>query len=405
MRLYILIQFLIVTSVNCLLNFYKIPKVKVRVTETLEHNERYCVAYYYWKDSMNLTKDSTRITLVLHATTGYIKYLAEQIVIWEGPISVALLVPTPHETECIFNKHKYCSKYNKFDILHFQVLEYFKYIFDTTKISLHFFFNKGNFDKCPHVILKGIKKPRGDVMEKFAKVLSFIKLSPKYFLNYPINAARNIARIGKRTRLFLSGDIENYSSLNYESKVSRLAEKEILNDNETNLVLVHRRFEIRETVPVPKLKTELYELYKNKKAYVFHWFFYKMGHNIPNLRSWFETEEDYNQTSISFTMLNKRHSWEPQFVGDDRVPFHDERFPYRIRSNSHLAHIMCFQNFSFAIMNDVFTVHKGIKKSLNVNEKIEKKSSWKVFFRLKNEFNRNLTRYYPHMKGKCRKLG
>uniref|UniRef100_A0A0K0FIU5 Beta-1,4-glucuronyltransferase 1 n=1 Tax=Strongyloides venezuelensis TaxID=75913 RepID=A0A0K0FIU5_STRVS len=405
MRLYILIQFLIVTSINCLLNLYKTPKVKVRVTETLEHNGRYCAAYYYWRDSMNLAKDSTRITLVLHATTEYIKYLAEQIVIWEGPMSVAFFVPTPQETECIFNKHKLCSKYDKLDILHFQILEYFRYLFDTSKISLHFFFNKGNFKKCPHVILKGIKKPSGDVMGKFAKALSLIKLSPKYFLNYPINTARNIARIGKRTRLFLSGDIENYSSSNYESKVSKLAEKVILNNNQTNLVLVHRRFEIRENAPVPKLKSELYELYKKKKAFVFHWFFYRIGHNIPRLKNWFKTEEDLNQTSISFTMLNKRYSWEPQFVGDDRVPFHDERFPYRIRSNSHLAHIMCFQNFSFAIMNNVFTVHKGIKMSLNVEEKKEKKNSWKDFFHLRIEFNRNLTRYYPHMKGQCKKMG
>uniref|UniRef100_A0A0K0FIU9 Beta-1,4-glucuronyltransferase 1 n=1 Tax=Strongyloides venezuelensis TaxID=75913 RepID=A0A0K0FIU9_STRVS len=408
MKLYVLTIVLIITSVNCYLkldfNFRKANKVKVRVLETLEHNKRYCVAYYYWRDSMNISKDSKRITLVLHATTGYIKYLAKQIDVWEGPISVAMFVPSPYKTECIFYKHKYCSKYSKFDIFHFQLMEYFKNIFDTTKISLHFFFNKGNFEKCPHVILSGMKKPRGDVMTKFAKTLLLIKTLPKYFRHYPINAARNIARIGKRTRLFLSGDIENYSSLNYESKVSRLAEKVILNNNETNLVLVHRRFEIPSRAPVPKLKSELYKLYKIKRAYVFHWFFYALGHHIPGLESWFQTEEDLNQTSISFIMFNKHSAWEPQFVGDDRVPFHDERFPYRICSNSHLAIIMCFQNFSFAIMNDVFTVHKSIKRKLSKTELSEIEGSKSKFYGLKKEFNQNITTYYPHMLEHCKKL-
>uniref|UniRef100_A0A0K0FIU6 Transposase n=1 Tax=Strongyloides venezuelensis TaxID=75913 RepID=A0A0K0FIU6_STRVS len=195
---------------------------------------------------MNISKDSKRITMVLHATTEYINYLAKQ----------------------------------------------------------------------------GIRKPKNNVIEKFAKTLSLIKSLPKFFRHYPINAARNIARISKRTRLFLSGDIENYSSSNYESKVSKLAEKVILNNNESNLVLVHRRFEILKTVPVPKLKTELYELFKNIQAYVFHWFFFKKGHDIAGLNDWFNSKENLNETT-----------WEPQFVGDDRVSFHDETFPYTVCSN------------------------------------------------------------------------
>uniref|UniRef100_A0A0K0FIU7 N-acetyllactosaminide beta-1,3-N-acetylglucosaminyltransferase n=1 Tax=Strongyloides venezuelensis TaxID=75913 RepID=A0A0K0FIU7_STRVS len=406
MGLYFLTLLLIITSFICIFNFNfsKANTVKVRVTETLEHNKRYCVAYYYWRDSMNITKDSKRITLVLHATSGYINYLAKQIEIWEGPISVAMFVPRPYKTECIFNKHQICSQYNRTNIWHFQLLEYFKNIFDTTKISLHFFFYKGKFDKCPHVILKGIKKPSGDLIVKYAHALSIIKSLPKYFYHYPINAARNIARIGKRTRLFLSGDIENYSSLNYESKVSKLAEKEILNNNKTNVVLVHRRFEILSRASVPKLKSELYELYKEKKAFVFHWFFFKKGHEISGLNDWFKTKEDFNDTSISFLMFSKRASWEPQFVGDDRVPFHDERFGYRLCSNSHLQIIMCFQNFSFAIMNDVFTVHKGIKRNFKYNELSQLISLKKNFNHLKKEFNENITTYYPHMSERCKQL-
>uniref|UniRef100_A0A0N5CGW4 N-acetyllactosaminide beta-1,3-N-acetylglucosaminyltransferase n=1 Tax=Strongyloides papillosus TaxID=174720 RepID=A0A0N5CGW4_STREA len=252
--------------------------------------------------------------------------------------------------------------------------------------------------------MKGIKKPSGNVIDKYVKAISILKLAPEFFKHYPINAARNIARIGKRTRLFLSGDIENYSSFNYESRVSRLAEKKILNNKENNLVLVHRRFEILESVPVPKLKSELYELYKDKKAFVFHWFFYRQGHKIAGLDEWFNTEENLNEVSISWTTSYKNRNWEPQFVGDDRVPFHDERFSYRTRSNTHLGHIMCFQNFSFAIMNDVFTVHRGVKRKLNKYESHQLHTSKKLFYEIIYKFNRNLTRLYPNMKHKCKAL-
>ena len=47
-------------------------------------------------------------------------------------------------------------------------------------------------------------------------------------LIYPINVARNIARRGMRTRLFVSGDIEQVFSDGYERRMRALGEQLLL---------------------------------------------------------------------------------------------------------------------------------------------------------------------------------
>ncbi|CEF70294.1 N-acetyllactosaminide beta-1,3-N-acetylglucosaminyltransferase [Strongyloides ratti] len=385
----------------CLIYNSKMTYVKVRVSESTIHNDQYCVSYYYWKDSMNLPPGNPRITLVLHATIKYLHYLADQLTMWDGPISVAFFVPTPEISECIFHKHKYCAIYNTTNILYFQLFSLFQHIYDTTKVSLHLFFEKKDHKNCPHIIFKGIKKPSGNIFKKYKTMLSIVGDYNKFFDIYPINTARNIARLGKRTILFLSGDIENYPSLNYEKKVSKLAVQESLLKNNRKLVLVHRRFEINESFTIPRTKDKLKELYDNKKAFVFHWFFYSFGHQIPKLKKWFLTEENFDEVNIGWTTFYKFRSWEPQFVGNDLVPFHIESFPYRIRSNTHLGILMCHQDFEFGIMDDVFTIHLGIKKNLSEEEKKSKNKSYSSYSKIRKQFKRYLNATYPNMTQKC----
>uniref|UniRef100_A0A0K0DWK3 N-acetyllactosaminide beta-1,3-N-acetylglucosaminyltransferase n=1 Tax=Strongyloides stercoralis TaxID=6248 RepID=A0A0K0DWK3_STRER len=386
-----------------LLHNSKMALVKVRVAESSVHNNEYCVSYYYWKDSMNLTSKNPRITLVLHATIRYINYLADQINMWEGPISVALYFPTPEKVECIFHKHRYCAVYNSSDILYFQALTHFKHIYDTKKVSLHFFFKKNDFEQCPHIILKGIKVPNGNILKKYNKILSKINNLYKFFDIYPINAARNMARLGKRTTLFLSGDIENYPSLHYESKVAKLA-KDLLLNNNRKLVLVHRRFEVNDSSTIPRTKTELKKLYENKEAFVFHYHFSSGAHKIPKLKIWFNNTENMHETKIAFINEKIPVHWEPQFVGNDEVPFHDEKFSYRKRSNTQLTHVMCYQGFDFAIMDDVFTVHQGIKRRLTTEEREARNLNYKEFKKMLKKFNSNLKKTYPEMIKRCRSL-
>uniref|UniRef100_A0A0N5A790 N-acetyllactosaminide beta-1,3-N-acetylglucosaminyltransferase n=1 Tax=Parastrongyloides trichosuri TaxID=131310 RepID=A0A0N5A790_PARTI len=276
-------------------------------------------------------------------------------------------------------------------------------LYDIRKISLHLIFEKDNFKKCPFVFLFGMSRDRWRVLKNYKTSINKIKKLPKLFDVYPINVARNIGRLGKTTELFLSGDIENYASYRYESKVSKLANQLLLKDKK-RAVLVHRRFEIDNNITIPRTKYELEKLYINKKSFVFHTFFYIQGHYIPGLNKWFKVPENYVNTSI-FNIINyTQPDWEPQFVGDDRVPYHDERFPYRIRSNTHLAHIMCHQQFKFIILNDVFTIHEGIKRGYKKYEETAANTSLTSTRKIIFHFNDFLKKKYPHMSGVCPRL-
>uniref|UniRef100_A0AC34FMU2 Uncharacterized protein n=1 Tax=Panagrolaimus sp. ES5 TaxID=591445 RepID=A0AC34FMU2_9BILA len=110
----------------------------------------------------------------------------------------------------------------------------------------------------------------------------------------------------------------------------------ILGNNQTATVLVHRRFELEKNITLPKNKNKLKELYLKKLAIPFHSQVYSPGHYIPNLQKWFETPES-EELTITQTLEYGNIAWEPQFVANSRIPFHDERFPYRFRSNSHLV--------------------------------------------------------------------
>uniref|UniRef100_A0A0N5A791 Beta-1,4-glucuronyltransferase 1 n=1 Tax=Parastrongyloides trichosuri TaxID=131310 RepID=A0A0N5A791_PARTI len=240
-------------------------------------------------------------------------------------------------------------------------------------------------------------------MNKYNKYLNELTRIPRPYFVYPINVARNIARMGKRTKLFLSTDIENFPSNNYEKKVSMIG-REILLKEKKKVVLVHRRFEVEKGIAIPKTKDELKKLLLLNKAEIFHEKIFKKGHFIEGLDEWLKVPENNNST-IKLLQLNYTNPyWEPQFVCDDRIPYHRENFPYRYRSNTHLLHIICHEEYKFIILNDVFTVHEGFKEKLSTNELMIYNNVMKTTKETINQFNFELQNKYPNMRNVCRRL-
>uniref|UniRef100_A0A0N4ZE03 N-acetyllactosaminide beta-1,3-N-acetylglucosaminyltransferase n=1 Tax=Parastrongyloides trichosuri TaxID=131310 RepID=A0A0N4ZE03_PARTI len=359
--------------------------------------KNYCVIYNFWNGTMNIDEvNDPRISLVLHSTVNYIPYLENHINTWEGPISIAIVVPPPIDSFC----ENCTTYYSEKNLIIFKILHLFSKFNDISKISLHLFYinNKKNCPKIdkPSFDMSNQSKDEIDTLIKDAKNMD------KYFDVYPINVARNLARKGMKTRLFLSSDVEQICNNGYESRMRKLAKKEII-DKKRNIVLVHRRFEMDENETIPKNKKELKALYDKKKAIVFHELIYKDGHSIPRLNEWFNIKEDFNQTTISQVLPYLRPGWEPQFVGGENVPFHDENFPYRIRSNTHLPHILCYRDFKFGIVNDLFTIHKGIQKEFKKHKSITKEVIRRAYF-YGQKFNSKLRKKYPKNAKKCKPL-
>lgn len=108
------------------------------------------------------------------------------------------------------------------------------------------------------------------------------------------------------------------------------------------------------------------------------------------------------ESTITDVLEFDNYEWEAQFVGDSRVPFHDERWPYRYRNNVQLALHLCFMDYTFSVVSDVFSVHrriqvKGNSRDLGHMQLLQKLQPWGM----KKGYNDELDRLYPGMKKKC----
>uniref|UniRef100_A0A915BIS1 Glycosyltransferase family 92 protein n=1 Tax=Parascaris univalens TaxID=6257 RepID=A0A915BIS1_PARUN len=300
------------------------------------------------KMSKNLS-NYERITLVIHISSDYLdERLIAQANAWDGPISLSIVVPPNNFTTAI-NEAKA------------KIFDYAPFI--ETKLSAHFIYR--NIDGCTG--------------KSTATDQQFDRL-------YPINVARNVARLLSWTKYILIADYEYIFSEGFEARMLDLATT-ILDEN-PKTALVFRIFEANGTInEMPRTKRTLYDAYKRGDAIEFHDKYVNGAHSIPGLKDWFE--RNVTNPSLSTTLSYKRHNWEPQFVALSTIPFHDENFPYPIRDNTELRWEMCRLNYTFQLVDDLFMVHPGIKKKVGALSEL-KKIAWKSFHSALQQFNRRM---------------
>ncbi|KHN71182.1 hypothetical protein Tcan_02436 [Toxocara canis] len=107
---------------------------------------------------------------------------------------------------------------------------------------------------------------------------------------------------------------------------------------------------------------------KEKKAFTFHDHVFKVGHEIEGLQEWLRVPENFNEATVFRELQYGRMEWEPQFVATQSIPMHDESFPFRRRSHTHLSVILCRLGYTFTIVNDLFSVHNGFKRQITEYE-------------------------------------
>lgn len=100
-------------------------------------------------------------------------------------------------------------------------MPFFKELRRKNQISLHLFFEKSDFDDCPSIVI-----PKTFPFSNIS--LESIKKYGEVTTIYPANAARNIARKGIMTELFITGDIEQFYVENFESRMFKLAKRVLL---------------------------------------------------------------------------------------------------------------------------------------------------------------------------------
>ncbi|XP_013780779.1 beta-1,4-glucuronyltransferase 1-like [Limulus polyphemus] len=159
-------------------------------------------------------------------------------------------------------------------------------------------------------------------------------------LPYPINVARNVARLNAKTHYVFASDVELYPSENIIPRFLRLVEnmkKKNSNFATKRQVFVLPVFEVKSGIQPPTKKSDLKTLMETNLAISFHQYVCDVCHRIPNLDGWLQTNGSIDSLKIFITTKRKYHGrlfgWEPFFIGTNQDPLFDERLVWNGRVN------------------------------------------------------------------------
>lgn len=351
------------TSFNCVVAHHSLYRFYIY--------KDYCILPYITRSHYENNLDIfERITLTFHLSYDYFdSRIVEQVEAWDGPITLLIMI----QSDDIFANIRNVE--SRIAMLSQRVVG---------KLSSHIIFYSGV--GCDLGAVANIGK----------------KHIPKF--EYPVNVVRNAARMFVRSKFILMADYEYVFSNGFESRMRKLAQIELMRRPKT--ALVFRIFEVDQNVPVlPRNKSELLELMKKDKAIEFHAKFSSNAHKIPGLSNWFKRPEGTGQATIFAEFPLNRHDWEPQFVSLNTIPLHDENFPFSVRDNTVLRWEMCRMGYTFAVVDDLFMVHRGIKTAKDVKRARGQQINARAKFSAAlNKFKKRMDREYPETKSNCPKF-
>ncbi|CAJ0939364.1 unnamed protein product, partial [Mesorhabditis belari] len=219
---------------------------------------------------------------------------------------------------------------------------------------------------------------------------------------YPINVLRNSARLFvPKHRLMTLSDAQFMFSFNFDESVSQNVESGLI-DLRRDL-LVYRIFEgyPDEELGYPLSKQELRGSIDAQQTRLFHEEAAPESHWIPDMKTWLGT------TTLNGT-VKYRYSdaaWEPQFVAQNTIPFHDEAFPYLIRDNANQRWELCRAGYRFKVLNGAFAIHPGFKSKEDAqSDQDDRTVVLARYAKAVHNFNNWMDLRYPKTTNKCPRM-
>lgn len=146
-------------------------------------------------------------------------------------------------------------------------------------------------------------------------------------------------------------------------------------------------YEVDEKVSMPRNKSMLLQLVRDKRAQSFHKVIFINNQFATNVTQW-ETIPEGTEVSVAYPVTNFELFYEPFYVARDDVPPHDTRFVgYGFTRNSQVYE-MFVANFKFLVLNYAFAVHRGLKRRKTKNSWREKQN--RANSRLFKKFEREI---------------
>ncbi|XP_015593298.1 beta-1,4-glucuronyltransferase 1 [Cephus cinctus] len=287
-----------------------------------------------------------RLTLCTHATADQVYAVVELARRWEGPLSMAIFVPGMDAALAVSLLDRAC---------HCEP--------EMFKVSVHLVFPTG----YPPALEPGIH-PENNCAASDLQWREEETVRRIHDMVYPINVARNVARMKAYTNQVLVSDIELLPSKNLASGFLEMIRGRV---PRARVVFVTPVFEIESNEVPPSTKKELLAAARSGLAVYFHRFQCAHCQRFPGLTRWMLRPDPGRVKPLIVTKREfPHHRWEPVFVGTRDDPFYTEDMSWEGRQDKMTQMFeMCLLNYRLVVLDGAFLVHTpGIKRKPTRNK-------------------------------------
>lgn len=324
---------------------------------------KYWVLYNYVR-AEKVFNCNESMTYTTHGDFSFLDNLEPLLERWQGPISVSVYAPGS-DLDDTLDSILYFRDCTESDLVrHFA--------------TFHVFFDMGHIPaSVPRHTSLLKKRLNCEVPEGLDPNRTETTYRHRLGLDYPVNVARNVARLSAATHFVFPSDIELYPSPNlindFLSMVKRNP-KEL--QRKQPRVFVNSIFEIAANHSLPNNKAELVTLLNSNTVIPFHKTVCPQCHKIPKAIEWpaAEIKPGMNVFYVGKRMKPFQH-WEPIYIGTNQEPLYDERLSWEGRSDKMAQGFkLCLLNYEFQILDNAFLIHRpGIKTKKSLQSSLKKK--------------------------------
>uniref|UniRef100_A0ABD2VWJ8 N-acetyllactosaminide beta-1,3-N-acetylglucosaminyltransferase n=1 Tax=Trichogramma kaykai TaxID=54128 RepID=A0ABD2VWJ8_9HYME len=278
--------------------------------------------------------DLPELTLCSHATADQVYDVVELARRWEGPISLAVYVPSTDAALAVDFLERACRCEPAM-----------------TRVSVHLIFPRNRPAKLSssavttpfnQLIANDSASNAADPTEQSLSSCSIGEIQAsassangterrRSGLAYPINVARNVARHFAPTERVLVSDVELLPS---QALASRFLDMLRYRVPKRTVAFVLPVFEVELGVQPPKNKAELLAALRSDAAVYFHRFLCPHCQRFPGLMRWILRPDPGKVRPLIITKREyPHHRWEPIFIGTKYDPLYTEEMSWEGRQD------------------------------------------------------------------------
>uniref|UniRef100_A0A7E4VHH1 Beta-1,4-glucuronyltransferase 1 n=1 Tax=Panagrellus redivivus TaxID=6233 RepID=A0A7E4VHH1_PANRE len=313
-----------------------------RVDNVRSYGDNLCIWYNFTQDRAEIEPDD--VTLCVHGSINYGKFVFDHAVHWNGHVSAAVYINNnSFEAVAAYSRLAQCMPKRRF-------------------VQTHLVWRAPTCDKS--FVLNGLQRIQvfdamdaidGCNIANFTTVFQSERLADD---PYPANVLRNLARKTAPTDVHLIADIENH----FSHDASQVAKAFAPMVRDKKVAVAVRRFEFDERLRTPRTVRRLHEMMKNKTAMQFHEIFYGNGHAVPFLDEWIEYSKHPTNSPQLLKVTYPDTHWEPQLILSRYAPYHFEAIPFGYKDQTVLPYELCRAGYTFTAGSHIFSSHRGIRQ-------------------------------------------